>query len=69
LIEVKVCCIYSDMTRKAQTKREDVTKVSINFPKNLWKDLKRHALEDEETVTDILVRPAESYVSGKRKRR
>ena len=50
------------MTRKAKTKLADTTKVSLNIPKELWKNLKRRALEDEETVTDILVRLSQSYV-------
>lgn len=45
-----------------QKKLEVITKISINFPKELWKDLKRRAVEDEETVTDILVRLASGYV-------
>ena len=57
------------MTRKAETEAEIITKISINFPKELWKELKRRALEDEETVTDILVRLSRKYVSEKKKRR
>lgn len=41
-------------------------KRSMNFPKELWKELKRRALEDEETVTDILVRLSSQYVEKKR---
>lgn len=54
------------MARKA-SKADVITKISINFPKELWKELKRRALEDEETVTDILVRLGAEYV-GKKKR-
>jgi hypothetical protein len=53
------------MTRKAKTKATEFMKVTCNFPKELWKDLRRHALEDEETVTDILVRLATGYVKKK----
>lgn len=55
------------MPRKAKTKAAVMTKISINFPKELWKDLKRRALEDEETVTDILVRLATSYIEKKKR--
>jgi hypothetical protein len=50
------------MTRKAKTKAKVIVKVSINFPKELWKGLKRRALEDEETVTDRL---SEKYLGHK----
>jgi hypothetical protein len=57
------------MPRKAKTKAQTavITKISINFPKELWKDLKRRALEDEETVTDILVRLATGYVAKQKR--
>ena len=36
-------------------------KISINFPRDLWKQLKLRALEDDTTVTDILVRLSKKY--------
>jgi hypothetical protein len=54
------------MTRKAKVQADAIAKVSLNFPKELWKDLKRRALEDEETVTDILVRLATGYIKRKK---
>jgi hypothetical protein len=57
------------MTRKAKVKAAEVFKINANFPKDLWKDLKRCALEDDETVTDILVRLASGYINKKRVRR
>jgi len=56
------------MTRKAKVQADTIAKVSLNFPKELWKDLKRRALEDEETVTDILVRLATGYIKRKKVR-
>jgi hypothetical protein len=51
----------------AQPKKEStIAKISINFPKELWKDLKRQALEDDETVTAILVRLTQKYLASKR---
>lgn len=61
-------CIDADMTKKATTGADVITKISINFPKELWKELKRRALEDEETVTDILIRLSTKYVAEKRRR-
>jgi hypothetical protein len=61
--------MYSAMTRKAKIKAKEVFKITANFPKDLWKDLKRRALEDEETVTDILVRLCERYIGAKRRKR
>jgi len=55
------------MTRKAKTKVAATMKVSANFPKELWKELRRRALEDDETVTDILVRLSTKYVSQKKR--
>jgi hypothetical protein len=51
------------MTRRAKVKASTVAKISINFPKDLWKDLKRRALEDGENMTDILVRSAREYLA------
>jgi hypothetical protein len=59
--------MYSGMTRKAKTKAKEITKITANFPKDLWKQLRHRALEDEETVTDILVRLATAYVEKKRR--
>ncbi len=53
------------MTRKAKTKASEIVKVSANFPKDLWMKLRHQALEDEETVTDILVRLATAYIQKK----
>jgi hypothetical protein len=49
-------------------KKPAIGKISINFPKQLWKDLKRQALEDDETVTAILVRLTQNYLASKKKR-
>ena len=57
------------MTRKAKTQAKKIVKVTANFPKELWMALRHRALEDEETVTDILVRLSTSYVSRQRKQR
>ena len=54
------------MTRKAKTKAAEIMKVSANFPKDLWKQLRHCALEDDETVTDILVRLAGAYIAKKK---
>ena len=56
------------MTRKAKFKADETVKVTCNFPKALWKTLRHRALEDEETVTDILVRLAGKYVVTKREK-
>jgi hypothetical protein len=55
------------MTRKAKTKATEIVKVTANFPKDLWMALRHRALEDEETVTDILIRLATGYVEKKKK--
>jgi len=55
------------MTRKSKVQADSLTKMSLNFPSELWKDLKRCALEDEETVTDILVRLSAGYVAKRKK--
>jgi hypothetical protein len=57
------------MTRKAKFKAAEVVKITANFPKDLWLALRHRALEDEETVTDILVRLSKSYVTKRRKQR
>lgn len=59
--------MYCLMPRKSKTKAKEVTRITANFPKDLWKELRRRALEDEETVTDILVRLATRYIEKKRR--
>jgi len=48
--------------------KEAVKKVSINFSKELWKQLKVRAAEEETTVTEILMRLTREYLAkGKTK--
>lgn len=49
-------------------KEPTIAKISINFPKDLWKQLKLRALQDDETVTAILVRLTENYLASKKKK-
>lgn len=49
-------------------KKLDAAKISINFPKELWKALKLQALRDDETVTAILVRLTQNYLASKKKK-
>ncbi len=42
---------------------EAAKKVSINFSKNLWKQLKIRAAEEETTVTEILMRLSREYLA------
>jgi hypothetical protein len=53
--------------KKAEAKPEKV-KISLDFPKELWKALKMKALEDEETATGILVRLTQNYLASKKKK-
>src|SRR5262245_5021357 len=41
-------------------------KVSMNFPPSLWKELQYRALEENTTVTAIMVRLAKEYLSKRR---
>jgi hypothetical protein len=43
-------------------------KISLDFPRDLWKALKMRALQDDETATGILVRLTEAYLAGKKKK-
>jgi len=56
------------MKQSKQPKSAPYGKISINFPKDLWKELKFQALKDDETVTAVLVRLAQNYLASKRKR-
>ncbi len=42
---------------------EAAKKVSINFSKELWKQLKIRAAEEETTVTEILMRLSREYLA------
>ena len=51
-------------------KRNPVSiKISLNFPKDLWKGLKLRALQDDETATGILVRLSQAYLAKRKGRR
>ena len=41
-------------------------KVSMNFPPELWKALQYRALEENTTVTGIMVRLAKEYLAKRR---
>lgn len=56
------------MQQSKRIKPAPYGKISINFPKDLWKQLKFQALQDDETVTAILVRLAQNYLAGKKKK-
>ena len=50
----------------------DLQKISINFPRQMWKTLRVKAAEEDTTVTQILVRLVEQDLGikrGKEKRR
>ncbi len=53
---------------KKSLEKEVPRKVSINFSKELWKQLKVRAAEEETTVTKILMRLSREYLAkGKAK--
>ena len=53
---------------KKSLEKEVPRKVSINFSKELWKQLKFRAVEEETTVTEILMRLSREYLAkGKTK--
>ena len=56
------------MAQTKQAKKDPYGKISINFPKDLWKQLKLRALQDDETVTAVLVRLAQNYLAGRSKK-
>jgi hypothetical protein len=53
---------------KKGEQKADKVKISLDFPKDLWKALKMRALQDDETATGILVRLAEAYLVSKKKK-
>jgi len=49
---------------------DNLRKISINFPADLWKLLKFRALQEDKNVTEILVQLSREYLArGKRKGR
>ena len=44
----------------------DLQKISINFPRQLWKKLRVKAVEEDTTVTQILVRLVERDLGNKK---
>jgi len=47
----------------------DLQKISINFPRQLWKKLRLKAVTEDVTVTEILVRLVEKDLGSKRGKR
>jgi hypothetical protein len=47
---------------------EDLVKVSMNLPRELWKKLKLKAVRDDTTATKVLVKLAEEYLGRKKDR-
>jgi metal-responsive CopG/Arc/MetJ family transcriptional regulator len=42
---------------------EDLVRISMNLPRDMWKRLKIRAAEDESTATEIVVKLLEQYLS------
>ncbi len=49
--------------------KQETRKISINFPSGLWKELKLKALQEDTTVTEVLVRLTKEYLRKPRKKR
>ena len=49
-------------TKKAQPA---TVKITVNFPADLWRDLRLQAIRDGETATAVLVRLAQGYLKKK----
>ena len=56
------------MAQSKHAKSAPYGKITINFPRDLWKELKFQALHDDETVTAVLVRLAQNYLASKKKK-
>ncbi len=53
-----------------QPNGENLRKVSMNIPKNLWSKLKVEAAKEDITVTEIILRLCRKHLSrGKKKQR
>jgi len=66
----KVLPGYIDRYMPDKLEKGGQKKISINFPADLWKQLKIRAAQNDTTVTDILVRLSQGYLAkGKRKGR
>lgn len=48
---------------------EDLVQVSMRVPRALWKKLRLRAVHDDTTVTNILVKLAQNYLSKRPKDR
>jgi len=47
----------------------ETRKISINFPSDLWKELKLRALQEDTTVTEVLIRLTKEYLARPGKKR
>jgi hypothetical protein len=48
---------------------EDLVKISMNLPKDLWRELKIKAAETDTTATDIVLKLCEGYLTRRKKRK
>ena len=60
---IKVLPGYIDRYMPDKFEKSGQRKISINFPADLWKQLKVRAAQNDTTVTDILVRLSQEYLS------
>jgi len=49
--------------------KRETRKISINFPSDLWKELRLKALQEETTATEVLVRLTKEYLARPGKKR
>jgi macrodomain Ter protein organizer (MatP/YcbG family) len=52
-----------------RTQKQETRKISINFPSGLWKELKLKALQEDTTVTEVLVRLTKEYLARPNEKR
>jgi hypothetical protein len=45
-----------------QEKQEDIIKMNVNMPRSFHKKIKQRALDDDATITEIVMKALEDYL-------
>jgi len=48
---------------KAFEEKEEVTKMNVNIPKSFYKKIKQRALDEDTSVTEIVIRALNQYLN------
>lgn len=54
---------HSNKKTSTPSSREEVTKMNVNIPKDFYKKIKQRALDEDTTVTEIVLKALSQYLN------